>query len=81
MGVKANSGNPAIELFAGVVSGLVVVRSMLSKQLASARSLPIFLRICSQRLGAALADSGISSASAAAQLVQNSIVDSVGIEC
>src|SRR5258708_2109297 len=35
-GVKAPAGNPARELLAGVVAGLFVVRSALSKQVASA---------------------------------------------
>src|SRR5262245_2099154 len=35
-GVKAPAGNPASELLFGVVAGLAVVRSALSKQVASA---------------------------------------------
>src|SRR5260370_16095757 len=35
-GVKAKGGSPGSELFAGVVAGLLVVRSALSKQMASA---------------------------------------------
>jgi hypothetical protein len=34
-GVKANGGSPFKELLAGVVSGLLVVRSALSTQVAS----------------------------------------------
>src|SRR5258708_24892829 len=35
-GVNANGGNPGRELLGGVVAGLAVVRSALSKQVASA---------------------------------------------
>src|SRR2546428_12054650 len=35
-GVKAPPGRPALELFAGVVAGLFVVRSALGTQIASA---------------------------------------------
>src|SRR5579871_2355166 len=35
-GVNANAGSPGRELLAGVVAGLAVVRSVLSKQTASA---------------------------------------------
>src|SRR5215467_1972596 len=39
-GVKANGGRPASELLAGVVAAFAVVRSVLSKHVASASLLP-----------------------------------------
>jgi hypothetical protein len=51
-GVNANAGNVAIELFAGVVNGLLVVKSVLWKQVASASWSPNALRMCSQRVSA-----------------------------
>ncbi len=62
-GVNANAGRPAMALLAGVVSGLVVVRSALSTQVASARAGP---NCCSSRSQAveALAASGTKQASA-----------------
>ena len=52
-GVNANAGRPAIELLAGVVSGLLVVRSALSTQVTSASSLPMLLQdLVAARCGA-----------------------------
>src|SRR5438552_3986267 len=52
-GVKARSGRPASELLAGVVAGLVVVRSGLSTQVASATWRPSCPSSRSHRLAAA----------------------------
>src|SRR4030095_1769673 len=60
-GVNAPSGKPGNELSSGVVNGLFVVRSALSKQLMSTSSSPSFLRICSQRVSAK-ATAGANSA-------------------
>src|SRR3954462_4911549 len=49
-GVNANAGSVAIELFAGVVFGLLVVRSVLSTHDASTSRSPSFSRIRSQRI-------------------------------
>jgi hypothetical protein len=46
------SANVVIELFAGVVNGLLVVKSVLWKQVASASWSPNALRMCSQRVSA-----------------------------
>src|SRR5580765_4953817 len=73
-GVNASAGNPAIELLAGVVRGVVVVRSVLSKHVTSARSLPIFFRTSSQRVGAAAADRETSSDSVATPDIRSSIL-------
>ena len=64
-GVNANAGRPGIELLGGVVSGLVVVRSGLSTQVASASRLPSAFRTFSQ-VGAACAANGTSNESASA---------------
>ena len=49
-GVNAPMGSPTIELFCGVVLGLVVVRSVLSTQVASTRRSPKRSRMRSQRV-------------------------------
>src|SRR4051812_27337741 len=51
-GVNAPTASPAMELFAGVVAGLLVVRSGLSKQTASASRWPKAARMRSQRVAA-----------------------------
>ena len=58
-GVNANGGRPGSELLAGVVSGFVVVRSVLSKQVTSARRGPTTFSTSAQ-VTAALAESGAS---------------------
>src|SRR6266436_9735485 len=55
-GVKAPAGNPAMELLAGVVAGLFVVRSALSKQVASAI---LVLSSSSRRSHRAAAEPGV----------------------
>jgi hypothetical protein len=62
-GVKAKAGKVGIELLAGVVNGLLVVRSVLSKHVASASRLPKAWSTCSQRV-AAPAENGMSNANA-----------------
>ena len=64
-GVNANAGRPGIELLAGVVSGLAVVRSGLWTQVASASRLPRAFRTWAQ-VGAACTQKGMSSESASA---------------
>src|SRR5947208_11088885 len=66
IGVKANAGRPGNELFAGVVNGLLVVRSLLSKQLISTSSLVRAALTSLHVGGAALADAETKKQSAAA---------------
>src|SRR3954468_23940939 len=65
IGVNANAGRPGNELFAGVVNGLLVVRSLLSKQLISTSSLAS-AAFTSSQLIAAWADAETKKQSAAA---------------
>src|SRR5205085_787294 len=69
-GVKASAGSVGMELLAGVVAGLLVVRSALSKQVASARRLPNAARTSSQRV-AAKAGEDARMAMASARRVMN----------
>src|SRR5205823_14642761 len=76
-GVKAPDASPGNELLAGVVSALLVVRSVLSKQLTSARSLPIALSTSAQVV-AACAENGTTSNSAAAPQIRRNIIYCAG---
>src|SRR5215510_1022302 len=74
MGVKANAGSPGNELLAGVVSGLLVVRSSLAKQLTSARLDPRVLSTSTQ-VTAAPAGNGTMSENSAAKRIILDITD------
>jgi len=65
-GVKAPAGNPAIELFAGVVTALLVVRSALSKQrdVGDARA-DLALDLLAARCGLRRTASGVRDAETA----------------
>src|SRR6266508_4365061 len=75
VGVKAPGGTLGSELSAGVVSGLLVVRSVLTKQLTSARRLPRALRTSSQ-VTPARAEKGRRSTSKTKERIVRNIVSS-----
>src|SRR5437879_10913758 len=75
IGVNAPGGSPVTELLSGVVFWsivvLLVVRSLLTKQLISARSLPMALRTSSHVVAARAVNETISNSAAAPQVRRN----------
>src|SRR2546423_957629 len=73
-GVNAKAGQPGSELFAGVVAGLLVVRSGLTKQVAVAatRVPESALRTCAHV--AAAAEAGMATATSAVKQIRTNFM-------
>src|SRR5437773_5551797 len=71
-GVNAKAGQPASELFAGVVAGLLVVRSGLTTHVAPTRTPESALKTCAQV--AAPAEKGTASKASAVKRMRNNFM-------